>query len=96
MDSTSRALLVDYAHRANHYAELAGETFQSIPGSAMLVRYIRSSYQNDPARSVIELALLLFCLVYLARSRFPTDKDRKGRVVLTEDVSWFPIYRVAH
>jgi serine palmitoyltransferase len=49
----------------------------------MVSRYVRSSYQNDPVRSVIELALLLFCIFYVLKGRFSTE--RNSRVVLTED-----------
>jgi serine palmitoyltransferase len=83
MDEASRAL-VHYATLATRYVDAASSTFRKLPGSAMFSRYIKSSYQNDPARSVIELALAVFLLVYVLRSRFSTDKNR---VILTDDVS---------
>ncbi|KAF2666729.1 serine palmitoyltransferase 1 [Microthyrium microscopicum] len=81
MNNASRAL-VHYAHTAAHYTDGAIHAFRLIPGSEMIVRYIRSSYQNDPVRSVIELALAVFVLVYVAKSRFSTERSR---VVLSDD-----------
>ncbi|KAI9692793.1 MAG: serine palmitoyltransferase component [Bogoriella megaspora] len=58
------------------------DQFQRVPGSAILLRYIRSSYQNDPVRSAIELFLFLFALRYLLAPRYSTQK--KTNVPLTE------------
>jgi serine palmitoyltransferase len=82
MDEASRAL-VHYAHTVTRYADAAVSAFRRVPGSDMLSRYVRSSYQNDPVRSVIEAALVLFCLVYVLSKRFSTERSR---VVLSEDV----------
>jgi hypothetical protein len=82
MDEASRAL-VHYAHTLTRYADAAVSAFRRVPGSNMLARYVRSSYQNDPVRSVIEAALVLFCLFYVLRTRFSTERSR---VVLSEDV----------
>ncbi|KAI0394466.1 aminotransferase class I and II [Xylariaceae sp. FL0594] len=48
------------------------EAFQKIPGSAVLIRYIQSSYQNDPIRSAIELVLVIFFVRYLLSPSYPT------------------------
>ncbi|GJN71651.1 serine palmitoyltransferase 1 [Purpureocillium lilacinum] len=48
--------------------------FQKVPGSAVLVRYIQSSYQNDPVRSAIELILVLFFIRYLLSPSYSTHK----------------------
>ncbi|KAG0135926.1 pyridoxal phosphate-dependent transferase [Tuber indicum] len=57
--------------------------FQRVPGSQILLRYIKSSYQNDPVRSVVELCLFLFAVRYLLAPRYSTTQ--KGAVELTED-----------
>ncbi|KID92564.1 serine palmitoyltransferase 1 [Metarhizium guizhouense ARSEF 977] len=57
--------------------------FQKVPGSAVLVRYIRSSYQNDPVRSAIELVLILFFIRYLLSPSYSTHKQ--NFVKLRED-----------
>ena len=58
--------------------------FQKIPGSAILLRYIRSSYQNDPVRSAVELFLVLFAIRYLLEPKYST---KPNLVALTEEVS---------
>ncbi|KAF1984107.1 PLP-dependent transferase [Aulographum hederae CBS 113979] len=70
------------AHLRRLYAD-ATTHFQKMPGSAILLRYIRSSYQNDPVRSAFELLLFLFVIRYLLSSKYSTKKENKVR--LTED-----------
>lgn len=60
-------------------------TFQKVPGSAMLIRYIQSSYQDDPVRSVIELVLVIFFIRYLLAPSYVTHNN--NFVQLTEEVS---------
>jgi serine palmitoyltransferase len=66
------------------YADVASTQFQRVPGSSILVRYIRSSYQNDPARSAVELIIFLFAVVYLLSPSYSTRKPNK--IILTKDV----------
>jgi len=47
-----------------------------MPGSGILLRYIRSSYQNDPVRSAFELLLFLFVVRYLLSSKYSQNKDK--------------------
>jgi serine palmitoyltransferase len=61
----------------------AAANFQKVPGSAVLLRYIRSSYQNDPVRSAIELILVIFFIRYLLSPSYPTHN--KSYVKLRED-----------
>jgi len=63
----------------------ASLTFQKVPGSAVLIRYVRSSYQNDPVRSAIELVLVIFFIRYLLSPSYPTHKQ--SFIKLSEDVS---------
>jgi serine palmitoyltransferase len=55
-----------------------------VPGSAMLIRYIQSSYQDDPVRSAIELILVIFFIRYLLAPSYSTHKS--NFVKLTEEV----------
>ncbi|PHH69945.1 hypothetical protein CDD82_7425 [Ophiocordyceps australis] len=57
--------------------------FEKVPGSAVLVRYIQSSYQNDPVRSAIELVLVLFFIRYLLSPSYPAHEP--NYVKLSED-----------
>ncbi|KAI9168515.1 serine palmitoyltransferase component [Blastocladiella emersonii ATCC 22665] len=45
-----------------------------IPGSQVVSRYIRNSYQNDPARVVLELFLFFYALKYLLSKRYAPGK----------------------
>lgn len=60
--------------------------FQKLPGSAILLRYIKSSYQNDPIRSAVELFLFLFAVRYLLAPTYST-KD-KQKVTLSDEVCY--------
>lgn len=57
--------------------------FQKVPGSAIFLRYIRSSYQNDPVRSAVELFLFLFAVRYLLA---PSYSTKPNVVPLSEEV----------
>ena len=65
------------------YVDQVSDQFQKIPGSAILLRYIRSSYQNDPVRSAVELFLVLFAIRYLLAPKYST---KPNLVALTEEV----------
>ncbi|KAL2194937.1 pyridoxal phosphate-dependent transferase [Corynascus similis CBS 632.67] len=67
----------------NEWLQEASVTFQKVPGSAVLIRYVRSSYQNDPVRSAIELVLVIFFIRYLLAPSYSTSKQ--NYVKLTED-----------
>ena len=66
------------------------DVFQKIPGSSILLRYIKSSYQNDPVRSVIEAFLVLFAARYLLAPTYSTQK--KSFIKLTDEVFSFIAY----
>ncbi|KIN00972.1 hypothetical protein OIDMADRAFT_198006 [Oidiodendron maius Zn] len=72
----AQRFVLDSINEINH-------TFQKVPGSAMLVRYIQSSYQNDPVRSAIELILVIFFIRYLLAPSYATHSG--NFVTLTED-----------
>jgi serine palmitoyltransferase len=81
-NAASRAIF-HYAHLLTYWVDTMTQAARRIPGSEMVVRYIRSSYQNDPVRSVIEFSLLMFCIFYVLSKRFSTEG--KSRVALTDD-----------
>ncbi|KAI9787767.1 MAG: serine palmitoyltransferase component [Geoglossum umbratile] len=49
--------------------------FQRVPGSAIFLRYVKASYQNDPVRSAVELFLLIFFVRYLLAPKYSTQKQ---------------------
>ncbi|KAK4074188.1 hypothetical protein Trihar35433_3662 [Trichoderma harzianum] len=80
--------------RFGEIAHVVSSNFQKLPGSAMLARYIQSSYQNDPVRSAIELILVLFFIRYLMSPSYSTHKQnfvklREGEIEELID-EWTP------
>ncbi|KAH8819576.1 pyridoxal phosphate-dependent transferase [Xylogone sp. PMI_703] len=59
------------------------DSFQKVPGSAIIIRYIKSSYQDDPVRSAIELILVIFFIRYLLAPSYATHNG--NFVELTEE-----------
>ncbi|KAL7619965.1 serine palmitoyltransferase component [Parahypoxylon ruwenzoriense] len=74
-------------HEAQAYMQASlheiSHAFQKVPGSAVLIRYIQSSYQNDPVRSAIELILVIFFVRYLLSPSYPNHDP--NYVKLRED-----------
>lgn len=68
---------------ALNFIDNASAAFQRIPGSAIFIRYIQSSYQNDPVRSAVELFLVIFAVRYLLAPSYSTNRAK--HVPLTED-----------
>ncbi|MCJ1274083.1 serine palmitoyltransferase component [Puttea exsequens] len=67
----------------NYILDEVSIQFHKVPGSAILLRYIRSSYQNDPVRSAVELFLVLFAISYLTSPKYSTQK--KSYVKLSDE-----------
>ncbi|KAK3075596.1 serine palmitoyltransferase component [Teratosphaeriaceae sp. CCFEE 6253] len=67
---------------ALHLISTAIASFHRLPGSAIALRYIRSSYQDDPVRSLVELFLVIFAVRYLLAPAYSTAKAT--HVPLTE------------
>ena len=57
----------------------------SFPGSGVIWRYIKSSHQNDPARTFLELLLFLFVVYTWLKGRTRSDKT-KNYVQLSKKV----------
>jgi len=63
--------------------------FYKVPGSAVLARYVRSSHQNDPGRTVLELILIAFAVRTLMQSR-SRDKSQGQMIKFNEKVNGSP------
>ena len=74
----------DIQSSLSHLSSELSELLLKLPGSAIVLRYIKSSYQDDPIRSVIELFLILFALRYLLAPSYSTQKT--NNVKLTDAV----------
>jgi hypothetical protein len=47
-----------------------------IPGAWVVVRYVQKSYQDDPARVVLEALLLVFVIRYLISKKYnPSSRE---------------------
>lgn len=72
----TQRLVVEYLH-------VLADQFQRVPGSAIFLRYVKSSYQDDPVRSAVELFLFLFAVRYLLAPKYST---KPNFVPLSEEV----------
>ncbi|KAH7883087.1 serine palmitoyltransferase [Phlebopus sp. FC_14] len=59
-------------------------TFYKVPGSAVVARYVKSSHQNDPGRTLLELILIVFAIRTLLQSRTRGDKQGKTFIQFSE------------
>ncbi|TFK28263.1 serine C-palmitoyltransferase [Coprinopsis marcescibilis] len=56
--------------------------FNKLPGSAVIQRYVKSSHQNDPGRTILELILVVFAIRTLLQSR--TRANGKNFIKFTD------------
>ncbi|KAK4505059.1 hypothetical protein PRZ48_003022 [Zasmidium cellare] len=63
--------------------EKTTDLLQRAPGSAVVVRYVQSSYQNDPIRSVVELLLFLLAVRYVLAPQY-SPRKKGNHVELSE------------
>lgn len=61
---------------------LIDQNLQNLPGYSLLIGYIKRSYQNDPYRSLFELGLFIFGVIYVLRK----EKKSADRIDLSEKV----------
>lgn len=61
-------------------------SFYKLPGSAVIERYVRSSHQNDPGRTVLELILVIFVIRTLLQSRTRADRNGKNFIEFNDKV----------
>lgn len=80
--------LNDLQHQAALWLRETSLVLQKVPGSAVVARYVQSSYQNDPVRSAIELVLVIFFLRYILSPSYSTQKE--NYIKLRDDVRFPP------
>jgi serine palmitoyltransferase len=61
---------LDIAHQVNAIVLTLMNWISYIPGSSIVFRYIRNSYQNDPVRIILELFLVFFAIRYMVQSSY--------------------------
>jgi len=70
----------------------AQTTFHKIPGSAVVLRYVKSSHQNDPGRTLLEFILLVFAIRTLLQTRTRADRNGSHFIKFTEKVMYIHLY----
>jgi serine palmitoyltransferase len=68
----------------NSFFSGISETLLQLPGSAIFLRYIKSSYQGDPIRSLLELILVIFAVRTILQSRTRGGSSGSNFVKLKE------------
>ena len=86
MSTTTAALEPLFTFLSYSYATLE-TTFYKIPGSHVVARYVKSSHQNDPGRTVLEIMLFIFAVRTLMQSRTRADNSGKHFIKFEEKVS---------
>lgn len=69
----------------SHFLTQLTELFHRIPGSPIILRYIKSSYQNDPYRSLLEVLLLAYAIRTLLMGR-TRGEGAEGALKLSDKV----------
>ena len=85
MSSSSQSLELLFTFLSRSYATIE-TNFYKIPGSAVVARYVKSSHQNDPGRTVLEVILIIFAIRTLLQSRTRGDQAGKHFIKFDEKV----------
>ncbi|CAK3821350.1 serine palmitoyl transferase subunit [Lecanosticta acicola] len=67
-------------------ANATATALHRLPGSAVVVRYVRSSHQNDPVRTIIELLLALLAVRYILAPKYSPRKQGNHLPLSDEEV----------
>lgn len=94
MSATSTSLEPLFSFLSYSYATLE-TNFYKIPGSSVVSRYVRSSHQNDPGRTLLEVILILFAIRTLLQSRTRADSSGKHFIQFEEKVRSIILSHVA-
>jgi hypothetical protein len=81
-DSTLEPLFVFIAYSVSTIQR----SFNALPGSAVIARYVKSSHQNDPFRTILEAILVIFAIRTLLQSRTRSDTTGKHFIKFTANV----------
>ncbi|PPQ81369.1 hypothetical protein CVT25_015890 [Psilocybe cyanescens] len=82
--NTTSATLAPVFTFLEHALTTAQTTFDKLPGSAVIQRYVKSSHQNDPGRTLLELILVIFAIRTLLQSRTRADRNGKHFIQFSE------------
>ncbi len=85
MSSPLQSLELLFTFLSRSYATIETNFFK-LPGSAVVARYVKSSHQNDPGRTVLEVILIIFAIRTLLQSRTRGDQSGKHFIQFDEKV----------
>ncbi|KAI8976903.1 pyridoxal phosphate-dependent transferase [Pilobolus umbonatus] len=77
---TTAQMVHDHAMFINSTVASVYELIEAIPGSHLVMNYIKNAYQNDPFRIALELFLVFFAIKYMLSKKY---KPNDNNVVLT-------------
>lgn len=60
---------------------VASRVYAAIPGSRIVAKYVKASYQNDPYRTLLEICLVIFMIWYFGGKK---HKPGNQEIELTE------------
>lgn len=86
---TASSSLEPFLTFLSHSLTVAENAFHKVPGSAVVLRYVKSSHQNDPGRTLLELILVVFAIRTLLQSRTKGDRSGKNFIQFTDKVLFF-------
>lgn len=86
---TASSSLEPFLTFLSHSLTVAENAFHKVPGSAVVLRYVKSSHQNDPGRTLLELILVVFAIRTLLQSRTKGDRSGKNFIQFTDKVIFF-------
>jgi serine palmitoyltransferase len=85
MDNSTGTLDPMVTFLANSLSTLE-RAFDKLPGPAVIQRYVKSSHQNDPGRTFLELVLVVFAIRTLLQPRAQVDRGEKRFIQFSEKV----------
>jgi serine palmitoyltransferase len=74
---------LDLVYAVNTTVAVAVSVWNSIPGHRIAWKYVKASHQNDPWRTLVEVIIFLWLLVYIFRNR---RKPVSDEIKLTKEV----------
>ncbi|KAI8824289.1 pyridoxal phosphate-dependent transferase [Fimicolochytrium jonesii] len=83
VNDAARDLADSLVVTVNSTIALASNMYSAIPGSRILALYVKSSYQNDPYRTLLEIGLVIFLIWYFGGKKYKPGKQHE-KIILTE------------
>ncbi|KAF9178180.1 serine palmitoyltransferase component, partial [Haplosporangium sp. Z 27] len=56
--------------------ETVAQAVEAVPGSDIVINYIKNSYQNDPFRVVLEIGLAVYAVKYMLSKKYRIDQNQ--------------------